>query len=109
MRIVGVQSTEVDCSDSWDWLAMTIAQRSRAQRCAMRSMEYDAQTKKVTQQEEVLLALRDGARTWEELQNVTRISDDQLGLALAELFAQRRVQTGHKGGVRVYKLARSSA
>lgn len=55
----------------------------------------------------VLNALRDGARTWQEIQTLTDFNNDYLGILLGELLGRRMVKTGHRGDVRVYWLPRA--
>jgi hypothetical protein len=55
----------------------------------------------------VLDALRDGERTWQEIQAVTEFNNDYLGILLGELLGRRMVKTGHRGEVRVYWLPRT--
>jgi hypothetical protein len=53
---------------------------------------------------QILAALEGGVRTWTDIKKSTRLDDDRLGLALARLFAQRKVRTGFRGEERVYKI-----
>ncbi|HVG38407.1 MAG TPA: hypothetical protein VM870_03905 [Pyrinomonadaceae bacterium] len=53
---------------------------------------------------QILAALEGGVRTWMDIKKSTRLDDDRLGLALARLFAQRKVRTGFRGNERVYRI-----
>ena len=53
----------------------------------------------------VLDAIREGARTWEEISAVTKLHNSHLGLILSDLFARKQVETVHREGVRVYTLS----
>ena len=55
----------------------------------------------------VLDVLRDGERTWQEIQALTDFNNDYLGILLGELLGRRMVKTGHRGEVRVYWLPRN--
>lgn len=57
-------------------------------------------------QEKVMGALRDGARTWDELRALTKISEEGLGFALSDLLDLRKIWTGHRGEVRIYGIER---
>lgn len=57
-------------------------------------------------QRRVLEVLQDSVRTWHEIQVATKLSDDYLGLTLAELFTLRRIRTRDYDGVRTYWLTR---
>ena len=57
-------------------------------------------------QQKVLDALRDGARTWDEIRELTKINDERLGFTLGELLDLRKIWTGQKGDVRVYGIER---
>jgi hypothetical protein len=57
-------------------------------------------------QEKVIGALRDGARTWDELRALTKISEEGLGFALSDLLDLRKIWTGHRGEVRIYGIER---
>jgi hypothetical protein len=54
----------------------------------------------------IIEAVAGGARTWDDLQALTDLSAERLGLALSELFDARRIWTGQSDGVRVYGLER---
>ncbi|HEY9285448.1 MAG TPA: hypothetical protein VIP46_18490 [Pyrinomonadaceae bacterium] len=56
--------------------------------------------------ERVLDAVAVGERTRDELQALTGLSDERLGLALSELFDARKIWTRERGGERVYGLER---
>jgi hypothetical protein len=58
------------------------------------------------QQERILNALRSGIRTWIELREDTKLSDERLGNALNDLFDLRKIWTGERSGVRVYGIER---
>ena len=55
-----------------------------------------------TPRERVLDAVEGGVRTWDELQALTRLGDEALGLALGELLDARVFWTGERDGVRFY-------
>ena len=55
----------------------------------------------------VLDVLREGERTWQEIQALTDFNNDYLGILLGELPGRRIVKTGHRGEVRVYWLPRA--
>lgn len=55
-------------------------------------------------QRRVVEVLQDSVRTWSQIQVATNLSDDYLGLALAELFTLRRIRTRDLDGVRTYWL-----
>ena len=58
------------------------------------------------QQERILNALRSGIRTWTELREDTKLSDERLGNALNDLFDLRKIWTGERNGVRIYGVER---
>jgi predicted transcriptional regulator len=55
-------------------------------------------------QHRVLAALRDRARTWDDLKAATRLNDDQLGQTLGKLLNDRLIWTAQQGEGRVYGL-----
>ena len=57
-------------------------------------------------QERVLNALQDGSRTWDELRQLTKISEEGLGFTIGELLDLRKIWTGQKGDVRIYGIER---
>ena len=57
-------------------------------------------------QEKVLQALKDGARTWDELRAQTKISDEGLGFTLGELIDMRKIWTRPHGENRIYAIER---
>lgn len=57
-------------------------------------------------QEKVLNALQGGARTWDELRTMTKISEEGLGFTIGELLDLRKIWTGQKGDVRIYGIER---
>ena len=44
--------------------------------------------------------------SWYELRDATNLTDDGLGRVLVDLFAERKIWTGHQGEVRIYGLVR---
>ena len=54
----------------------------------------------------VLEAIRSGACSWDGLRAVTKLNDDRLGTALAELLDARLIWTAEQNGGRVYGLER---
>lgn len=51
----------------------------------------------------VMTALGEGSRSWDDLRKQTKLTDDQLGLTLAELLDRKLVATRTgKDGERVY-------
>ena len=54
------------------------------------------------QGELALKAIEGGVRSWDELRALTKLNEEQLGFALAELFDLRKIWTREKNGVRVY-------
>ena len=56
--------------------------------------------------QKVLAQLEGGARTWDELRALTKVSDESLGLAIGELLDLRQIWTGRSGDVRVYGIER---
>ena len=52
--------------------------------------------------QKVLAHLEGGARTWDELRALTKVSDDNLGFAIGELLDLRKIWTGQMGDDRVY-------
>ena len=61
---------------------------------------------RVSPQERILNALQTGARTWDDLRELTKISDERLGFVLSDLFDLRKIWTVTRNGVRVYGLER---
>jgi hypothetical protein len=59
-----------------------------------------------TQQERILNALRSGVRTWLEIQQETKLSDERLGNVLNDLFDLRKIWTGERNGTRIYGIER---
>jgi hypothetical protein len=57
-------------------------------------------------QERILNALRSGVRTWLELREDTKLSDERLGNALNDLFDLRKIWTGERNGIRIYGIER---
>ena len=57
-------------------------------------------------QQRVLDSLEGGVRSWEELQELTKLNSERLGFTLGELFDLRKIWTGEKNGVRVYGVER---
>ena len=47
--------------------------------------------------------------SWDELRDATDLTDDGLGQVLVDLFAKRKIWTGHQGEVRIYGLVRGRA
>ncbi|MDQ3746246.1 MAG: hypothetical protein M3444_17880 [Acidobacteriota bacterium] len=62
--------------------------------------------KLIDRRQKVLAQLDGGARTWGELRALTRVSDDNLGIAIGELLDLRKIWTGQSGDERVYGLER---
>jgi len=56
--------------------------------------------------QKVLAQLEGGARTWDELRALTKVSDESLGFAIGELLDLRQIWTGRSGDVRVYGIER---
>ena len=56
----------------------------------------------------VLKAVKEGVRTWEELEKLTNLKSERLGVALSELFDLRKIWTAQRGGTRVYGMERRS-
>ena len=56
--------------------------------------------------QKVLAHLEGGARTWDELRALTKVSDDNLGFAIGELLDLRKIWTGRRGDERVYGIER---
>jgi hypothetical protein len=54
----------------------------------------------------ILNELQGGERTWDQLQTLTKINDDNLGFMIGELLNRRKIWTAHKNDVRVYGLER---
>ena len=52
----------------------------------------------------VLDAIRQGCRTWHEIVALTKLTENQLGMILSELFMQKRVKVEHLHGERRYHL-----
>lgn len=59
-------------------------------------------------QERVLNALQTGARTWDELRQVTKISEEGLGFTIGELLDLRKIWTAQRGDVRIYGIEKRS-
>ena len=59
-----------------------------------------------TRQQKVLDALQGGTRTWGELREATKISDEGLGFTIGELLDLRKIWTVERDGTRVYGLER---
>ena len=57
-------------------------------------------------QQKILDQLEDGAHTWNDLRGLTKVSDDNLGLAIGELLDLRKIWTGQRGDDRVYGIER---
>ena len=57
-------------------------------------------------QQKILDALRDGARTWDELRAATKLKEEGLGFVLGELLDLRKIWTETRGDVRVYGIER---
>lgn len=57
-------------------------------------------------QQKVLDQIQMGARTWDDLRRLTKISDNNLGFIIGELLNQRKIRTAQKNDVRVYGLER---
>jgi hypothetical protein len=60
----------------------------------------------IDRRQKVLAQLDGGARTWDELQALTKVSDESLGLAIGELLDLRKIWTGQRGDDRVYGIER---
>ena len=54
----------------------------------------------------ILKALHDRVRSWGELKELTKLSDDRLGTTLAELFDLRKIWTLDQGDTRIYGIER---
>jgi hypothetical protein len=54
----------------------------------------------------VLDALQDGILTWDDLKDVTKVSDDKLGSTLGELLDLRKIWTAQRNELRVYGIER---
>lgn len=59
-------------------------------------------------QERILNALKDGARTWDELRQLTKISEEGLGYTIGELLDLRKIWTRQKGEARIYGIEKRS-
>jgi hypothetical protein len=57
-------------------------------------------------QQEVLVQLQEGVRTWDQLRALTKINDDNLGFMILALLSQRKIWTAQKNDVRFYGLER---
>lgn len=62
--------------------------------------------KLIDRRQKVLAQHDGGARTWDELRALTRVSDDNLGIAIGELLDLRKIWTGQRESERVYGLER---
>ena len=60
----------------------------------------------IDRRQKVLNILEGGARTWDELRALTKVSDDNLGFAIGELLDLRKIWTGQRGDDRVYGIER---
>ena len=56
--------------------------------------------------QKVLAQLEGGARTWDELRALTKVSDESLGFAIGELLDLRKIWTGQRGDNRIYGIER---
>lgn len=54
----------------------------------------------------ILKALDGRTRTWAELKELTKLSDERLGTTLAQLFDLRKIWTLDKGDTRIYGIER---
>ncbi|MDQ3819700.1 MAG: hypothetical protein M3362_18775 [Acidobacteriota bacterium] len=61
---------------------------------------------RVTPQDRILSALQTGARTWDNLRELTKLSEDRLGFIIGELLELRKIWTISRNDVRVYGLER---
>lgn len=61
-------------------------------------------TMRATSIEQVFKLIRGGVRTWDALMKQTRLTDEELGLALADLFNARRIRSYNLTGTRVYAI-----
>ena len=57
-------------------------------------------------QQKILDQLQGGARTWDDLHELTKLNADNLGFIIMELLNQRKIWTVQKGDVRVYGIER---
>jgi hypothetical protein len=57
-------------------------------------------------QQRVLNVLQSGARTWNDLKSLTKLSDDMLGYTLGELLDLRKIWTAQRNDVRAYGIER---
>lgn len=55
-------------------------------------------------QQRVLAALRDQARTWDDLKPLVKLNDEQLGMTLGKLLNDRLIWTAQQGEHRIYGL-----
>jgi hypothetical protein len=56
--------------------------------------------------QKLLNQLEGGVRTWDELRELTKMNEENLGLAIGELLDLRKIWTGQRGDVRVYGIER---
>jgi hypothetical protein len=57
-------------------------------------------------QQEILNELQEGERTWTQLRDLMKVSDDILGFMLGALLNRRKIWTTQRNEVRVYGLER---
>ena len=57
-------------------------------------------------QQEILNELQEGERTWAQLRDLMKVSDDILGFMLGALLKRRKIWTTRRNEVRVYGLER---
>ncbi len=56
----------------------------------------------IDRRQKVLTQLEGGVRTWDDLQALTKVSDENLGLVIGELLDLRKIWTGQRGDDRIY-------
>ncbi len=61
-------------------------------------------TTRATSADQVFKLIRSGVQTWDALLKQMRLDDESLGLALADLFNERRIRSYDVGEVRIYAI-----
>jgi predicted transcriptional regulator len=62
------------------------------------------QSKAKTAEQSILEILGDGPLTWDEIQKKLHIDDHEIGFAIGELLAQKKLRTELRGETRKYHL-----
>lgn len=101
-RAGGVKGSPLLEVIAWQQVLLAWYELRATDLCATLDAVLAAETLHLKPTERVIDAVRNGARTWDQIQARTRLNDESLGLALMDLFHERHIQSYQVGEERVY-------